>query len=291
MVVVSSATYNGNVNGNDGAWGIAVDSNDNVFVAGYSHNGLDDDYFTIKYNSNLIILSSSTYNGNFDDIATGIAIDKDDNIIVTGHSDNSSDDDYFTIKYNGSPRISSIFPTYRKRGKTLDVNINGLNFYPGAGITLSGDGITVNSLVFINSTQLQANITITEGASPGMRDITVTNIDEASITMEAGFEVRVLEVVDVGVKIQGGEKGYVNPAKGEEATIYFKSASAGEIKIKIYTLKGQLVCEKSKETTGEEDFIVWDCKNSDGTVVSSGVYILRINAPGIDMTRKIAVLK
>jgi hypothetical protein len=288
LVVLSSATYDG---ANTAVpYGMVVDNKDNIIVTGIKNYCAGDDYFTIKYNPYLVILSSAIYSRSNNGGARGVAVDSDDNIFVIG-SFFGSTNDCFTIKYNGSPQISSLSPAYSKRGKTLDVTINGLNFYPGVGITFVGDGITVNSAVFVNSTQLQANITIIEDASLGMRNVTATNIDEVNGTILAGFEVKALEVIDVGVKIQGGEKGYVNPAKEEEAVIHFRANGAGEIKIKIYTLKGQLVCEKSKETDGEEDSIVWDCKNSDGTIVSSGIYILRINAPGINTTKRIAVLK
>ncbi len=293
LLVLSSVTYNGSTDGFDSAYAVAVENNGNIIVTGYSDYGFYSDWFTVKYNQNLVALSSATCNGSADysDRGYGVVVDSNNNIIVTGCRANVSNYDCFTIKYNGSPMISSIFPVYCKRGKTLDITINGLNFYPGVGVTFSGDGITVNSVVFVNSTQLQANITINEGASPGMRNITVTNTDEVREIILAAFEVRALEMGEVGVKILGGEKGYANPAKGEKVTIYFKSASAGEIKIKIYTLKGQLVCKKSKETTGEEDFIIWNCKNSEGTVVSSGIYVIYIDAPGIDITKKIAILK
>ncbi len=293
LLVLSSATYNGPTDGSDSAHAVAVDNDGNIIVTGYSDDGFYYDWFTIKYNQNLMTLSSATCNGpaNYSDRGYGVVVDSSNNIIVTGYNTNVSNRDCFTIKYNGSPMISSVFPAYCKRGKTLDVTINGLNFYPGVGVTFSGDGITVNSVLFVSATRLKANITINEGASPGMRNITVTNTDEVRGIIRAAFEVRALEMVEVGVKIQGGEKGYANPAKGEEVTIYFKSASAGEIKIKIYTLKGQLICKKSKETYGEEDSIVWDCKNSDGTVVSSGIYVIYIDAPGIKTTKKIAILK
>ncbi len=293
LVVLSSATYNGPTGGSDCAYAVAVDNNDNIIVTGDNNNGPSYDLFTIKYDRNLVALSSATYNGpaNYSERGHGVVVDNGNNIIVTGYTSNVFNYDYFTIKYNGPPQIYSLFPVYSKRGKTLDVIINGLNFYPGVGVTFSGDGITVNSIIFVNSTQLQANITINEGASPGMRNITVTNTDEIRGIILAAFEVRALEMVEVGVKIMGGERGYANPAKGEKITIYFRSASAGEIKIKIYTLKGQLICKKSKKTDGEEDSIAWDCKNSDGTVVSSGIYVLHINAPGINTTKKIAVIK
>lgn len=93
------------------------------------------------------------------------------------------------------------------------------------------------------------------------------------------------------VKILGGKKGYINPMQGENATILFKAAAPGVVTIKIYTTAGLLVWETSKDTDGNEDSITWNCTNSKKYIVSSGIYILHINCPGIDLKKKIAIVK
>lgn len=100
-----------------------------------------------------------------------------------------------------------------------------------------------------------------------------------------------IEVNQGRVKIQGGGKGYINPLKGEKATIFFKASQPGNIKIKIYTINGKLVWEKNIYTNSDDDFIIWDCRNKSNSMVSSGVYILHIKGPGLDTTKKIAVVR
>ncbi|MBD3271309.1 MAG: T9SS type A sorting domain-containing protein, partial [Elusimicrobia bacterium] len=97
-----------------------------------------------------------------------------------------------------------------------------------------------------------------------------------------GPQDRTVNVNDGTVRIQGGEKGYVNPAKGEEALIYFNATGTGMVEVTIFTTSGALVWQIEQTTNGDEDFITWNCQNSDNAQVSSGVYIAHIKAPGID---------
>lgn len=94
------ARYNGPDNGSDYALDIAIDSNDIIYVTGWSVGlGTSDDYTTVKYSpdSNEPVWVAR-YNGpdSSGDLASAIAIDSNDNVYVTGESDG----DYATIKYS-----------------------------------------------------------------------------------------------------------------------------------------------------------------------------------------------
>jgi len=118
------ATYNGPANNNDRASSIIVDSSDNVYVTGYSHDwGTSVDYTTIMYDLAGNELWVATYDGsiydgdtaadisdgdiaisgpdNDCDFAYALAMDKSGNIYVTGGSfDIESRYDFVTIKYS-----------------------------------------------------------------------------------------------------------------------------------------------------------------------------------------------
>ncbi|MBA7535591.1 hypothetical protein ES705_27849 [subsurface metagenome] len=94
-----------------------------------------------------------------------------------------------------------------------------------------------------------------------------------------------------GVKIQGGENGYVNPLKDEVAKIYFWPSEQGTVNVKIFTLIGLLVWEKSKDVSGAQDSIEWNCRNTENDIVASGIYLVYVKGPGIKATKKVAVLK
>ncbi|MFB0526283.1 MAG: T9SS type A sorting domain-containing protein, partial [bacterium] len=93
------------------------------------------------------------------------------------------------------------------------------------------------------------------------------------------------------VKIQGGENGYVNPLKGEEAEIHFWPSAPGTVNVEIFDLIGLLVWEKSKAVTGVQDSIKWNCRNKENDLVASGIYVVYVKGPGIKATKKVAVMK
>jgi len=86
----------------DRAYGIAVDPSGNVYVTGYSNNGVNLDYLTIKYDSNGDTVWKKIYNNGNNDEGKGIAVDPSGNVYVTGYSNNGTNNDYFTIKYDAN---------------------------------------------------------------------------------------------------------------------------------------------------------------------------------------------
>jgi uncharacterized delta-60 repeat protein len=99
------ARYNGPGNDWDTAVAIAVDSEDNIYVTGYSvGSGIDFDYATVKYSpdSNQPVWVARYHGRETEgDFAFAIALDSNDNIYVTGNSAGSGTSrDYATVKYS-----------------------------------------------------------------------------------------------------------------------------------------------------------------------------------------------
>jgi uncharacterized delta-60 repeat protein len=98
---------------------VAVDSNNNVIVTGYS--GSSDHYATLKYSNAGAPLWTNCYNGpgNLGQ-ANAVAVDSNNNVIVTGYSaGNGGDNDYATIKYS-STDVSLWINRYNGLGKGDD---------------------------------------------------------------------------------------------------------------------------------------------------------------------------
>src|SRR5437868_1652423 len=101
------ARYNGTGNGMDAISGMVTDGAGNVYVTGYSFSSVnDDDYITIKYNTNGVQQWLARYNGpgSGSDVPTSLFVDNTGNVYVTGYSDKLTgyfiDNDATTIKYS-----------------------------------------------------------------------------------------------------------------------------------------------------------------------------------------------
>jgi hypothetical protein len=103
--------------------------------------------------------------------------------------------------------VTSVSPIFGERGTTLPVTIRGLNFQPGAAASF-GEEISVNSVRFVNSSTLVANITISPAATTGTRTVTVTNPDGGSGSLPSGFQVGTVPIV-TGVNPNFGSPGQV----------------------------------------------------------------------------------
>jgi len=101
--------YNGTGNDIDAAISVVIDALGNVYVTGFSDDGINLDYLTIKYNSSGTALWTSRYNApsggtGSEDRPHFLAVDGNGNVYVTGESSTGSGslDMYATIKYNSA---------------------------------------------------------------------------------------------------------------------------------------------------------------------------------------------
>ncbi len=95
-----------------------------------------------------------------------------------------------------APTVSSATPNSRGQGATLQsIAIIGSNFATSTTASFGPD-ITVNSITFVNSTQLTATISIAANAATGTINIAVTNSDLQSGTCVGCFTVNAKPIVN-----------------------------------------------------------------------------------------------
>jgi FlgD Ig-like domain len=84
----------------------------------------------------------------------------------------------------------------------------------------------------------------------------------------------------------------IEPTAGEISQIQYHLAQAGLVSIKIYNLNGTLVATLVDEYHAAGSYSVqWAAKNTTGVIVASGVYIVHIQTPSTNKTKKIVVIK
>jgi flagellar hook assembly protein FlgD len=68
--------------------------------------------------------------------------------------------------------------------------------------------------------------------------------------------------------------------------------TAGDVSVRVYDIKGRLVqtLVNTSKPAGEYN-VTWNGFNNKGEAVASGVYFLRLEAPGVSITRKAVMLK
>ncbi|MFH1957305.1 MAG: right-handed parallel beta-helix repeat-containing protein, partial [bacterium] len=105
----SSTTFNGSGNNSDGGYGVTVDNGGNVYIIGHVYESATNNIWVAKYNSNLILQSSTTFNGygNNDDFGYGVAVDTSGNVYVTGNVSGGVETDIWVAKYNSNLILQS----------------------------------------------------------------------------------------------------------------------------------------------------------------------------------------
>ncbi len=92
--------------GSDYGWGVAVDSSDNVYLAGYtgSFGGGYDDMVLVKYDSFGVQQWNRTWGGSGSDYGYGVAVDSSDNVYLAGRTDSfgAGSFDMVLVKYDSS---------------------------------------------------------------------------------------------------------------------------------------------------------------------------------------------
>ena len=161
--------YNGTGNDFDIATSIKSDVKGNVYVAGYSYgSGTQEDFATVKYNSNGDQQWAEIFNGDADssDIAASLAIDQSGNIYTSGYSYvTSSGFDFITIKYSQTVGVNQISGNLPEKF-LLEQNYPN-PFNPNTNIRYTIEEAGYTSLTVYNSVGIELSALISENLQAG----------------------------------------------------------------------------------------------------------------------------
>lgn len=166
---------------------LTVTINGSQFTAGATANFNDPGIIV----NNTSFIDSSTLSANITIGATAFLGLHD--ISVNAGTGSATGQDLIAVKVAGAypaPTVVITNPISGDQSQTLNVDITGVNFANDAGLASAfGVGITVNSTTFINGATVRANISISSAATPGVRNVAVTNPGGATGTCTACFTV------------------------------------------------------------------------------------------------------
>ncbi|MDE2237567.1 MAG: hypothetical protein KGK30_06730, partial [Elusimicrobia bacterium] len=83
-----------------------------------------------------------------------------------------------------------------------------------------------------------------------------------------------------------------DPERGEKTTIRYDVSGSGRLTMRLYTLTGpHIVTLFDADVSPGKGSVDWTGQNLAGNFVASGIYLLRVDGPGLSKTLKIAVIK
>lgn len=305
--------YDGTANGNDEAFGCALDGSGNLYVSGYSYNGSNYNILTVKYNANGDNLWTRKSTDTLDSLRfphTDCVVDGSDNLYVIGMCGininfgnryslitkyNSSGDSIWVSRYDGATIYdqplgcaldgsNNLYVSGTSYNGTTHDDLFTIKYNSGNGnilwtkkyIAASDIGSYGVSCVVDNT----GNLYIT-----GTEQQTSSSFDSFTLKYESTI-TSVRELSDgIPISFTLGQN-YPNPFN-PTTTIKYEIPKSSFVTLKIYNIVGQLITtlvdgQKSVGTYA----IQWNAAN-----VSSGIYIYRITAGNFSDAKKSIVLK
>jgi len=126
-------------------------------------------------------------------------------ITMTTNTEVAVGNGLFTVQA-GQPQVVSVTPNTIAQGSTQTVSVTGSFTHFQSGVSLvsfSGDGITAGAVIVNSPTSLQVPVTVTAGATPAARGVTVTTNGEvatlaSALTVTSGLPAITIITPNVG---------------------------------------------------------------------------------------------
>lgn len=272
-IEIFGETYNKDI-----ATDVAIDSDKNIIVSGYSYIGSNKhDFTTIKYGTEHSQddepLWYDHYDSEGDDKASSVSVDQNDNIYVTGYS-SSVTTEYVTVVYNPNGFFDSMIRAKNKfRPNLKNINLNKFEKYTSGGFDSSGNfqlmGFAFNDTLNI--------ITGQKYNSEGM----IINTLNPEFMIKKGKR-KIVEPSNTTIITNN----YPNPFN-PTTKINFEISEDGTVEIDVFDISGRKIQSlMNKRLTNGNYTVIWDASG-----FSTGIYFYRVKVNDKSITKKIMLLK
>jgi cephalosporin-C deacetylase-like acetyl esterase len=94
------------------------------------------------------------------------------------------------------------------------------------------------------------------------------------------------------VTFMGGSMGYIHRSRDERLIVHCRPKDRGEIRMRVYTLRGARIWEEVRSGAPEETVtFAWHGTDSAGSPVATGMYVVGITGGGLHETRRVALIR
>lgn len=189
-----------------------------------------------------------------------------------------------------SPTLTGFTPSALSIGETsVSFTLTGEVFStPNPTVTFTKSGDTIATLTLNRTNDLELTGTFsTLGKDAGTWTAVVTNADGFSTGSRPNAFTATLPPAEIVML-----DNLFRPLAGGQVTVSITTFGSGRVKMTLYTQHGRFIRTLFDAETSAGNFAaVWNGTTLGGSVVASGVYLLKITAPGADIIKKIVVVK
>jgi hypothetical protein len=262
-----SNSYNGTGNGEDKAFGIAVDESGNTYITGHSMTSEPNyDYVTLMVNSSGSIAWTSSYNGtgNGDDKASALGLVYSEGtasqVVVTGESYGTSvNNDFATVRYDASTG-SQIAVSRYSMSTTSNDKASDIAITPGTNMII----VTGFSEIIIEANAGPSYLSTVSLGSINSELITNSNTP-SKFTLH---------------------QNYPNPFN-PSTTIKFDISTGENVRLSIYDMLGRTVDVLINQNLQAGSYTISYTNKS----LSSGIYLYELKAGNYREIKKMTLVK
>lgn len=98
-------------------------------------------------------------------------------------------DDPSIVAPGDAPTLIELSPSVGKQNEVITLDIYGAEMLPGSTIEVSGLGVVASNVTYVSGSRLSAQFAIASDAEVGSHNVTVTNPDGQTYTLNNGFTV------------------------------------------------------------------------------------------------------